>query len=103
MAAATVRAHLDRLAARGVTATGLVLHSVGDHASAGVELARYATEARARTIALGSSPRGRAAQLADGSITSAVVRNAGVPVVLVVPGQEPHELSAAALTQLRHA
>ena len=35
-AAATVRAHLDRLAARGVIATGLVLHSVGDHASAGV-------------------------------------------------------------------
>jgi MFS transporter, ACDE family, multidrug resistance protein len=103
MAAATVRAHLDRLAARGVTATGLVLHSVGDHASAGMVLARYATEARVRTIALGSSPRGRAAQLADGSITSAVVRNAGVPVVLVVPGQEPHELSAAALTQLRHA
>ncbi|WP_406031779.1 MFS transporter [Nocardioides sp. NBC_00163] len=103
MAAATVRAHLDRLAARGVTATGLVLHSVGDHASAGMVLARYATEARVRAIALGSSPRGRAAQLADGSITSAVVRNAGVPVVLVVPGQEPHELSAAALTQLRHA
>ncbi|WP_406022768.1 MFS transporter [Nocardioides sp. NBC_00850] len=103
MATATVRAHLDRLAARGVTATGLVLHSVGDHASAGMVLARYATEARVRTIALGSSPRGRAAQLADGSITSAVVRNAGVPVVLVVPGQEPHELSAAALTQLRHA
>ncbi|TQL69228.1 putative MFS family arabinose efflux permease [Nocardioides albertanoniae] len=102
-AAATVRAHLDRLGARGMSATGLVLHSVGDHASAGVELARYATETRARTIALGSSPRGRAAQLADGSITSAVVANASVPVVLVVPGEQPRELSAAALTQLRHA
>jgi MFS family permease len=88
---AAVLAHLDRLAARGVAATGLVLHSVGDHASAGRVLARYAAEVDAAAIALGRSPRGPVAQFSDGSITSALTRAADRTVMLLVPdgGEQP--------------
>src|SRR5205823_154179 len=39
-ARAAVTAHLDRLAAHGVAATGQILTSVGDHAAAGRAVAR---------------------------------------------------------------
>lgn len=100
-AAAAVRSHLDRLTKKGILATGLVLHSVGDHASAGNVLAKHAADIGARSVVIGSSPHGRIQQLAEGSITSTLVDKADVPVWLIVPGEEPHELVAGNLANLR--
>lgn len=100
-AAATVAAHLERLAAHGIAATGLVLHSVGDHASAGRVLAAHAADVDARLVALGRSPRGHAVQFADGSITAALVHDARLPVALVVPGEEATPLTAESVLALQ--
>ncbi|PWU59967.1 MFS transporter [Micromonospora globispora] len=89
-----VLGHLDRLAAQGITATGQVLASVGDHAAAGRVLAQHADDADARVIAVGRSPRGPVAQFADGSFTTAVTHAAARPVVLVEPGKAPYRLTA---------
>ncbi|GAA2585414.1 MULTISPECIES: MFS transporter [Streptomyces] len=100
-AEAAVTAHLDRLAALGVTATGQILTGVGDHAAAGRALARHAAEVGARTVAVGRSPRGPLIQFADGSFTSALTHAATCTVVLVDPGEEPRPLTARALAELR--
>jgi MFS family permease len=100
-ARAAVTAHLDRLAGRGVAATGQVLHSLGDHASAGRVLAQHARDVRARTVAVGRSPRGPVAQFADGSFTAALTHAAACTVVLIRPEDEPHELTADTLHELR--
>lgn len=96
-----VLAHLDRLGALGVAATGQVLGGVGDRAAAGRALARHAAEAHARTVAVGRSPRGASAQFADGSFTSALTHAATCTVVLVDPDAEPRPLTARSLTELR--
>ncbi|MFJ5261751.1 MFS transporter [Streptomyces sp. NPDC088387] len=98
---AAVTAHLDRLAAQGLTATGQLLTSVGDHAAAGRALARHAADVGARVVAVGNSPRGPLAQFADGSFTSALTHTATCTVVLVDPGAAPRELSADTLAELR--
>ncbi|WP_199510333.1 MFS transporter [Nucisporomicrobium flavum] len=100
-ARAAVRAHLDRLAAQGIAATGLVLTSVGDHAAAGRVLAQHAEDVAARAVAVGRSPRGPAAQFADGSFTAALTHAAACTVVLVRPEEEPYTLTAATLHELR--
>ncbi|PZG10123.1 MFS transporter [Nonomuraea aridisoli] len=100
-ARAAVTAHLDRLAARGVAATGHVLASVGDHAAAGRALARHAAETGARTVAVGRSPRGPLLQFADGSFTTALTHAATCTVILVEPDDDPRPLTAATLTELR--
>ncbi|MFE1749426.1 universal stress protein, partial [Streptomyces anandii] len=102
-ARATVTAHLDRLAAQGVAATGQILTSVGDHAAAGRALARHAAELGARTVAVGRSPRGPLAQFADGSFTTALTHAATCTVVLVDPDSDPRPLDADTLTALRGA
>ncbi|WP_432173561.1 MFS transporter [Streptomyces sp. Tue6028] len=99
-ARAAVTAHLDRLAAQGVTATGQVLTSVGDHAAAGRALARHASDIHAHTVAVGRSPRGPLTQFADGSLTSALTHAAACTVVLVDTDHAPRRLSAATLTEL---
>ncbi|MHB9847992.1 MFS transporter [Streptomyces krungchingensis] len=99
-ARAAVTAHLDRLAAQGVTATGQVLTSVGDHAAAGRALARHAADVHAHTVAVGRSPRGPLTQFADGSLTSALTHAAACTVVLVDTDHAPRRLSAATLTEL---
>ncbi|RKS67931.1 putative MFS family arabinose efflux permease [Motilibacter peucedani] len=86
--------HLDRLAADGVRASGLLLHSVGDHAAAGRVLAQHADEVDARLVAVGSSPRGAAAQLAEGSLTTALTRSVHRSVVLLRSGEPARELRA---------
>ncbi|TCC64726.1 MFS transporter [Kribbella pittospori] len=98
---AAVVAHLDRLAAHHIAATGQVLTSVGDHAAAGRALARHATDVGARAIALGRSPRGPAAQFSDGSITSAVTHAATCTVILLEPDKDPDTLTASRLRELR--
>jgi nucleotide-binding universal stress UspA family protein len=86
-----VLGHLDRLADRGVAATGLVLHSVGDHASAGQVLARYADEVDATAIAIGRSPRGPMAKFTDGSITTALTHATTRTVMVLGPdGHNQH-------------
>jgi MFS family permease len=102
-ARAAVTAHLDRLAAQGVTATGQILTSVGDRAAAGRVLARHAADVHARTVAVGRSPRGPLAQFADGSFTTALSHSAPCSVVLVDPHSEtaPRHLTEAALAELR--
>ncbi|WP_305784818.1 MFS transporter [Symbioplanes lichenis] len=100
-ARAAVQRHLDRLAAHGVAATGQILTSVGDHAAAGRVLAQHAEDVDARVVAVGRSPRGAAAQFADGSFTAALTHAAACTVVLVRPGEEPHPLTAATLPALR--
>jgi len=100
-ARAAVSAHLDRLAGRGVAATGQVLHSVGDHAGAGRVLAQHARDVQARAVAVGRSPRGPVAQFADGSFTAALTHAAACTVVLIRPEDEPHELTADTLHELR--
>ncbi|EFF89151.1 multidrug efflux protein YfmO, partial [Streptomyces sp. e14] len=82
-AKAAVTAHLDRLAAEGVAATGQILSSVGDHAAAGRALARHAADVHARAVAVGRSPRGPVAQFTDGSFTTALTHTAECTVVLV--------------------
>jgi MFS transporter, ACDE family, multidrug resistance protein len=96
-----VAAHLDRLAGHGIAATGQVLTSVGDHAAAGRALAQHAADVDARLVAVGRSPRGPAAQFADGSFTTALTHAASTTVVLVRPDESPHELTAAAMAELR--
>ncbi|MFI7613807.1 MFS transporter [Nonomuraea terrae] len=100
-ARAAVTAHLDRLAAHGVAATGHVLTSVGDHAAAGRALARHAAETGARTVAVGRSPRGPLLQFADGSFTTALTHAATCTVILIEPDDAPRPLTAATLTELR--
>ncbi|MFT4084627.1 MAG: MFS transporter [Nocardioides sp.] len=100
-ARAAVRAHLDRLAKIGVQASGVVVHSVGDHASIGHAIADHARAVDARAIALGRSSRGALAQFADGSITSTLAQQAERPVLLLVPGEEPADISGSALAELR--
>ena len=98
-----VLAHLDRLAAHGIAATGQVLTSVGDHATAGKVLAEHSDALGARTVAVGRSARGPVAQFADGSFTAALTGAASGPVVLLDPDQEPYELTATSLAELRGA
>ncbi len=92
-----VRAHLDRLSAQGVTATGQLLTSVGDHATAGRVLAEHADRVQARAIVLGRSAHGPVAQLVEGSFTTAVTRSAHCTVVVLEPGRAPRPLSEAVL------
>jgi MFS transporter, ACDE family, multidrug resistance protein len=103
----TARQSVNRLVAdltaHGVTATALLLHSVGDHAAAGRVLARHADEVHARTVAVGRSPRGPASQFAEGSFTSALTHATRSTVVLVSPGETPHQLNADVLAGLREA
>ncbi|MEU4152789.1 MFS transporter [Streptomyces sp. NPDC026659] len=100
-ARAAVTAHLDRLAAHGIAATGRILTSVGDHAAAGRVLAEHAARVGARAVAVGRSPRGALAQFADGSLTAALTHGAHCDVVLVEDGAPPRQLTTATLAELR--
>ncbi|MGW2826724.1 MFS transporter [Streptomyces sp. NPDC001443] len=102
-ARAAVGAHLTRLAAQGVSATGQVLRSVGDHAAAGRALAAHADRVHARAVAIGRSPRGPLAQFTDGSFTTALAHGTRCTVVLVDPEHTPRELTARTIAQLRTA
>ncbi|MFI6467732.1 MFS transporter [Streptomyces sp. NPDC050538] len=100
-ARAAVTAHLDRLAAQGVPATGQILTTVGDHSAAGRVLARHAADTGARAIAVGHSPHGPLTQFAEGSFTTAVTHAATCTVALVEPDNAPRPLTSASLSALR--
>jgi MFS family permease len=96
-----VAAHLDRLTSHGIAATGQILTSVGDHASAGRVLAQHADEVQARVVAVGRSPRRALEQFADGSFIAALTHAAAGTVVLVEPEGPPYELTDKSLDELR--
>lgn len=100
---AAVRAHLDRLSRQGIAASGQVLTSVGNHASAALVLAEHATNVAARVIAVGRSPRGSLAQFTDGSFSTTLTRAAPCTVLLLHPGDAPQPLTEAAFAELRRA
>ncbi|MFG2784984.1 MFS transporter [Streptomyces prunicolor] len=100
-ARAAVTAHLDRLGAQGVPATGQILTTVGDHSAAGRVLARHAADTGARAIAVGRSPHGPLTQFAEGSFTTALTHAATCTVVLVEPDNAPRQLTSATLPTLR--
>ncbi|MFD3494207.1 MFS transporter [Streptomyces sp. NPDC058690] len=102
-ARAAVTAHLDRLAAQGIAATGLVLTSIGNHAAAGRVLAQHAADVHARVVAVGHSPRGPLTQFADGSFTSALTHAATCTVALIGPDQTPRHLTMDTLAELRNS
>ncbi|MCX5103378.1 MULTISPECIES: MFS transporter [unclassified Streptomyces] len=102
-ARAAVTAHLDRLTAHGIAATGQILTSVGDHAAAGRALARHAADVHARAVAIGHSPRGPVMQFADGSFTTALTHAAACTVILVEPDSTPRPLTTDALAELRNS
>ncbi|MFF8421830.1 MFS transporter [Streptomyces sp. NPDC015680] len=102
-ARAAVTAHLDRLTAHGIAATGQILASVGDHAAAGRALARHAADVHARAVAIGHSPRGPVLQFADGSFTTALTHAAACTVILVEPDSTPRPLTTDALAELRNS
>ncbi|MGN6332979.1 MAG: MFS transporter [Motilibacteraceae bacterium] len=101
VARAALSAHLDRLAERGIAATGVLLHSVGDRAAAGRVLAQHAADVHARSVAVGASTHGPAVQLAEGSLTSTLTRNAPCTVLLLPTDGPARELTPEALTRTR--
>jgi len=103
VARAAVTAQRNLLAQQGISATGLLLHSVGDHAAAGRVLAGHAADVDARVVAVGSSPRGAAAQFADGSLTTALTRGAHCRVVLLRRDEPSLELTDEGLGELAAA
>jgi nucleotide-binding universal stress UspA family protein len=90
-ARAALEEHVSIATQLGVPVTGLLLHSVGDHSAAARVLARHAGAQHARVLAVGPSPRGRAAQFADGSFTATLAVQAPCTLVLVHPESELEE------------
>ncbi|MGN6246121.1 MAG: MFS transporter [Motilibacteraceae bacterium] len=98
-ARAALAAHLDRLAERGIAATGVLLHSVGDRGAAGRVLAQHAADVHARSVAVGASTHGTAVQLAEGSLTSTLTRTAPCTVLLLPPDGPARELTPQTLAR----
>jgi MFS family permease/nucleotide-binding universal stress UspA family protein len=96
-----VLGHLRRLAERGVPATGQLLHSVGDHATAGLVVARHAQDVDASAIAIGRSHNGPLVQFAEGGFTATLTHAAPCSVLLVDPGAAPRELTSSSITLMR--
>ncbi len=67
-----VLAQIDRLASRGITARGLLLTSVGDHAEAGRILSEHAEHVHAVAIVLGPSGAGKLARVTGEDVGAAV-------------------------------
>jgi MFS family permease len=103
VARTTLAAHLDTLAQQGICASGLLLHSVGDHAAAGRVLACHAADVQARCVAVGPSPYGAARQFTEGSLTSTLTREAPCTVLLLRPDVPARELTTDTLHELSTA
>jgi hypothetical protein len=82
-ARAAVTSHLDRLAAKGLTARGLVLHSVGDRAAAAEVLARHAADVEARALVVRRSARSVVSKQLDARLASVPDGSARPELVLV--------------------
>ncbi|MGN6404328.1 MFS transporter [Sinomonas sp.] len=85
-ARAAVTSHLDRLAAHGLTARGLVLHSVGDRAAAAEVLARHAHDVEARALVVRRSARSVVSKQLDARLAS-VPDGAARPELVLVDTQ----------------
>jgi ACDE family multidrug resistance protein len=84
-ARATVRGHLDRLAAHHVPAEGQILLHAADHGAAGRMVAEYANAVGAGTIVVGAPSHGGLAALMDGSASRELWRHARSNVLVVNP------------------
>jgi MFS family permease len=84
-ARATVRGHLDRLAAHHVPAEGQILLHAADHGAAGRMVAEYANAVGAGTIVIGAPSHGGLAALMDGSASRELWRHARSNVLVVNP------------------
>jgi MFS family permease len=82
-ARAAVTSHLDRLAAKGLTARGLVLHSVGDRAAAAEVLARHAADVEARALVVRRSARNVVSKQLDARLAGVPESSARPELVLV--------------------
>jgi ACDE family multidrug resistance protein len=82
-----VRQRLAELAAAGVPATGHILRSVAEHASAGRLIARYAHRVDAQLVIVGPPTAGALGRLLNGSSSHLLVAEAPCDV-LVVPAAE---------------
>jgi MFS family permease len=86
-AGALVRDRIAELTAAGVPATGHILRSVADHASAGRLIARYAAEVDAQLVVVGPPSGGAVGRLLNDSSSRLLVAEAPCDV-LVVPAAE---------------
>jgi MFS family permease len=84
-ARATVRNHLDRLAAHHVPARGQILLHAADHGAAGRMIAEYANTVGAGTIVVGAPSHGGLAALTDGSASRELWRHARSNILVVNP------------------
>lgn len=74
--AATLKALVDQVTARGVPATGHLLEVVGDHGDVGRSVAAFADRRHARMIISGAPIHSRFASLLDASATAELARHA---------------------------
>ena len=95
VARAALREHVAVAERSGVPVTGLLLHSVGDHAAAARVIARHAAAEQAGIVAVGPSPRGRTLQFANGSFTATLAVHTPCTLVLVHPESELDEAVSA--------
>ena len=84
-APATIRNHLDRLAAHHVPAEGQILLHAADHGAAGRMVAEYANTIGARTIVVGAPSHGGLPALMDGSASRELWRHTRSNVLIVNP------------------
>ncbi|MFD0997478.1 MFS family permease [Pseudoclavibacter chungangensis] len=83
-----VEAQLARIDGTDVTASGVVLESVGDHAAAGRSLALHAADVEARCVVVGRSTGGALARIVDGSLTTALADAGAGQLVVVGPSND---------------
>jgi ACDE family multidrug resistance protein len=84
---------LNRFHTAGLSATGHVLNSVGDHGSVGRRIAQFANEHRARLIVVGHVAEGRGIGFFDADLTDEVVRLSECDVHVVKIGGHRDRLS----------
>jgi MFS family permease len=86
------RAEVDALVAalqtQGVVASGLVLEAVGRHSSVGTVVAAHANRVGARLVACGAPSAAYLGLLTDGSVTTALAREAQCSVLLLRPAAD---------------
>lgn len=84
MALANLSTQVDTLAKTGLSVTGHLLHTVGDHSDVGRLVSEFATRHNAYLIVMGSASHGDLASLFDLSATTAIARHATCDLHIVV-------------------
>ncbi|WP_248958306.1 MFS transporter [Sphaerisporangium perillae] len=95
-ARATMRRHLERLAASDVPAVGHVLLGATDHGGAGRLVAEHANQIGASVIVIGAPTHGGIAALMDASASRELGRHTRSHLLIVNPAHTPAEHPAGA-------